>query len=644
MSAATAPADTAPQVRRWGVSAVVAGLVALVVALILGGGAAPAVLGVSDPGAVTRWGLPIAKFVLNASAAVTLGLLGLTVVLPVRNGGLGDDANRALHAVSWTALVLAAAAAVVHVLTLSDLVGRPLGQALAGNRVASYTSSIPQGRVYAAVVLLALVIVSGSRLTRSRRRAIALFGLGVATLVPMGLIGHSSTGDYHQSARVSLLAHLIAVALWVGGLVAISWYAGWRGRELPLVASVFSSLALGCFVVVAGSGLLNAWVRVNSLTEVFTSAYGLIILAKVTAFITLGCFGYSHRRRTLLLLEAGRPGAFRRLAAGESAVMAVAMGLAVALSRTEPPSEASHDMSTMTAVRSVLDFPVPPEISAGRLLTETYPDALFALGCLAAVLLYMAGLWRLRQQGKSWPVGRTIAWLAGVVAVAIVSLSGVMTYSMTMLSVHVAQQMTLLITAPVLLVLGAPITLALGAIGPAPQAQSGPREMIVTAISSPLARVLTYPLVVFALFASSLFIVYFTGLFETILREHTWHILVSTYFLLVGYLFFESLIGTAPLPKRPHHPARIGIQLMAVGSLVIFGLALTESTRRIAEDFYLLLSSEITWLPDTQHDQTVAAQLAWGFGTFPALIVIAVILTQWSRQRRRSRQTARPIE
>lgn len=629
----TKPAlDTAPGTRQWGAAAIGAALVALVVALVLGGaGTTPTVPGLADQGDLTRWGLPIAKAVLNGSAAITIGLIGLAVVLPVRKGDLGGDALRALRAASWTALVLAVAAVVVHLLTLSDLVGRPLGDALAGNALQSYTSSVAQGQAYAAVVVLALTIIAAARLTLGHGGAIALFCLGVATLVPMGLIGHSSTGDYHHSARISLLVHIIAVSFWVGGLVALAWYAGRRGRALPRAARAFSAVALGCFVMVAASGVLNAWVRVSSLSEVFTSAYGLIILAKVAALVALGFFGQTHRRRTLPRLESGRSGAFRRLAGGEVVVMAVAMGLAVALSRTEPPAATAHDMTSMTPVRVLIGFPKPPEITAGRLFTEIYPDALFALGCLAAVLLYLGGVWRLHRRGDRWPVARTLAWLAGVATVAFVGLSGMMTYGMTMLSVHMVQHMTLMMVSPVLLVLGGPITLALRAIKPARRGDTGPREMIVAAVNSSVARVLTHPIVALALFASGSFAVYFTGLFETAMREHSGHMLMSAHFLLVGYLFFEMLIGIDPLPKRPPFPARFGLQLLAMAFHAFFGLALMESSRLIAGDYYRELSTEITWLPNALDDQVLAGQITWGFGELPGLVVIGVLFVQWYR-------------
>ena len=49
-----------------------AGLVALLLGLAYGGGAAPLVIG--DPGPVVRWGLPVAELVVNLSAALLGGI------------------------------------------------------------------------------------------------------------------------------------------------------------------------------------------------------------------------------------------------------------------------------------------------------------------------------------------------------------------------------------------------------------------------------------------------------------------------------------------------------------------------------------------------------------------------------------------
>ncbi|AYY14642.1 copper resistance protein CopD [Actinobacteria bacterium YIM 96077] len=635
MTLTTRTSAPPPTTRQWGVAAVVAALLTLVIALLIGGGATAGVIpGLEDPGQVTQWGLPIAKTVMHGALAVTIGLFGLAVVLPPERGQLGRDALRSLRAASWSALVLAVAAATVHLLTLSDLIGRPLLEALGGEGFRSYTSSVAQGQAYAAIVVLAVTMIPAARLTLGHGGSIALFCLGLATLVPLGLIGHSSSGDYHHSATASILIHLVAIAIWVGGLAALVWYAAQRGRELPRVVRAYSPVALGCFVLVAASGVLNAWVRMSSLTELITTSYGWLLLGKIAALTVLGYFGHTHRSRTIQELDAGQRTQFRRVAANEVVVMAATVGLAVALARTEPP--VPEDAGAVSPVRELIGFPIPPEFTGVRLLTETYPDAFFAIGCLSAVLLYLGGVYRLRKRGDHWPVGRTIAWLSGVGTVALVQLSGMMTYSMTLLSVHMIQHMTLMMICPVLLVLGGPITLALRAIKPARRGETGPRELINAAVRSRACRVVTHPVVAFSLFVSGSFAVYFTDLFETAMRNHTGHILMSLHFLITGYIFFEMLIGVDPLPKRPPFPARVVLQLLAMALHAFFGLALMESSRLIAGSYYREIATEMTWLPPPLDDQILAGQIAWSFGELPALLVIGIIFVQWFRSDERA--------
>jgi putative copper resistance protein D len=623
------PAVSVPSTRRWGLTAAAVALAVLLAALVWGGGTTDAVPGLPDPGGLTRWGLPVAKVVLDGASAVTVGMLALAVMLPARRGEMSRDALLTMRAAAIAAVVWAAAAGVVHLLTLSDLVGQPLWDALAGDAFASYTGSVPQGKAYAAVVVLALAIVSTARLTLSRGGAIAVLCLGVGTLIPPALTGHSATGDYHLSAVTSLIVHLVAMALWVGGLVAVSWYAARGGTHLARVAHAYSPMAMACFVIVGASGVLNAWVRIPSLGALVTTAYGAMVLAKVAALVTLGAFGRAHRRRSLGGLDAGRPGAFRRLAAGEVVVMGVALALGVALSRTPPPQPV--DELPMTVVRELIGFPIPPEPTALRLLTQTYPDALFVLGCLGAVLLYLGGVWRLRVRGDRWPVGRTIAWLLGVGTIALMQLTGFMTYGMTMLSVHMGQHLVLMMVSPVLLVLGGPVTLALRAIRPARRGETGPREWLLAATQSRVVRILTHPLVALAIFVSGPFVTYFTGFFEYAMRNHTAHLLMSVHFVLAGYLFYEVIIGIDPLPKRPPYVARVGLQFAAIVVHAFFGLALMESARLIAGDYYRQLASEIPWLPEPLADQVLAGQLSWGFGEIPGLLVFGALFVQWYR-------------
>ncbi|MGZ8750689.1 MAG: cytochrome c oxidase assembly protein, partial [Pseudonocardia sp.] len=542
---------------------------------------------------------------------------------------LRGDALRALRVASVGAAVWTVAAVAVHLLTLSDLVGLPLAQALSGRAVPAYTADIPQGQAYGIVVVLAASLAVSSRLVLRHGGAVALLVLAVSALVPPTLVGHSSTGDYHHSATVSLLVHVVGVVLWAGGLVAVSWYAAVRGRWLSRAAASYSRLALACFVAVGASGVLNAGLRLRSPLDLVTTAYGGLLSVKVLALVVLGVLGVRHRRSTLPDLEAGRPGAFRRLAAGEVVLLAATTGLAVALSRTAPP--VPEDPGQLSVARSLLGFPVPPEVSPLRLLTEVYPDAFFALGLCFAALVYAAGLVQLRRRGVPWHVGRTISWYAGLGVVALATLSGLGTYGMLMLSVHMSAHMALARVAPVLLVLGAPVTLALRAIRPAARGERGPREVVLAATRSRAVRVLTHPMIAFPIFGTAVFMVYFTPLFEYAMRHHTAHILMSLHFLGAGYLFYEVIIGVDPLPRRPPWVARIVLQFAAMALHAFFGVALMASATLVAGRYYAQLAADVPWLPDTLADQERAGEITWGFGELPALLVLGALLVQWWR-------------
>ena len=80
--------------------------------------------------------------------------------------------------------------------------------------------------------------------------------LGIALLgpLPVALTGHSAGGGAHDIATDSLVLHVLAASLWVGGLVAV---LGRRGRDrgpdraaaLATAVPRFSRLALVCWLV-----------------------------------------------------------------------------------------------------------------------------------------------------------------------------------------------------------------------------------------------------------------------------------------------------------------------------------------------------------------------------------------------------------
>src|SRR4051812_22472120 len=119
--------------------------------------------------------------------------------------------------------------------------------------------------------------------------------------------------------------------------------------------------------------------------------------------------------------------------------------------------------------------------------------------------------------------------------------------------------------APLLLALGAPITLALQATD-----GRGLRRLLRTRV----VRTLTHPLVVWALFGTTLVAVVFSPLLEWSVRHDSVHGLVHAHFLLVGTLFAATLVAIDPIPHPLPHGARLLAVLVAVPFHAFVGVAL----------------------------------------------------------------------
>jgi putative copper resistance protein D len=198
-----------------------------------------------------------------------------------------------------------------------------------------------------------------------------------------------------------------------------------------------------------------------------------------------------------------------------------------------------------------------------------------------------------------------------------------------MFSVHMGQHMMLNMLVPILLVLGGPVTLLLRALPPAGAgAPPGPREWVLAAVHSPVARVLTHPLVALALFVGSFYVLYFSGLFDVALESHWAHIAMNIHFLLVGLIFFWPIVGIDPSPRQLPPIGRLGLLFIAIPLHAFFGIAVMTSATVIGSGFYQQL--EMPWI-DRLADQTAGGGLAWATGEVPMLIVLIALLVQWSR-------------
>ena len=322
------------------VGSLAVGLAALLLwALDLGGDEPATPVGLAGAGPLVDLGVPLVALAGRIAAVGTVGTLLFAAVLLHGRGRLRPAAGGAVRAASWWAVAWTVATAVGAVLALSRLVGAPPTE-LTWSAAGIFVSETGAGR--AAVIgvgLTGLVAVAARRCTGVGTARVLLAGAVAALVVPVVLSGHSASADDHVLAVAVLGVHVVATAVWIGGLLALLAH-GRGSAELGAAAGRFSRLAAVCLLVTAGSGVLAAWTVLGGGAAVLGAlgtGYGWLLAAKTAALVVLAALGWQHRRRTLPRLHAGAPGSFRRFAAGELAVMLGAVALAVALAGSPPP-------------------------------------------------------------------------------------------------------------------------------------------------------------------------------------------------------------------------------------------------------------------------------------------------------------------
>jgi cytochrome c oxidase assembly factor CtaG len=285
-----------------------------------------------------------------------------------------------------------------------------------------------------------------------------------------------------------------------------------------------------------------------------------------------------------------------------------------------------------------MDHDMLPRPSLGTVLLGP-PDWVGVTVCAVLALAYLAAQWRLQWRGDSWPWRRTAAWLGGVVVLYLVTATGFSSYAMVLFSAHMAQHMVLSMYAPGLLVLGAPVTLLLRAL-PARGRGSGPRRALIRLLHTRTLRVVSSLPMAVALFVVSLFGLYFTPAFSFLMSSMVGHRVMQLHFLVTGYLFFWTIAGTDPGPRRPAEPIRL-LTLLPVNALHAFFAVIVIFSQVVLGQPYLGRVHP-PWI-SLLHDQAIGGAIAAGTAEVPIAGIAVPLFLRWmSDLQRRGRAGDRP--
>lgn len=203
------------------------------------------------------------------------------------------------------------------------------------------------------VILVAFVVLY--RRVRGRAAAAIVLAGGAALAFTWSGTGHASVGATAPLTTAADVVHLVAMAVWLGGLAVLGACVLASGRlttsEAVAVSERFSRTALLSVVALATSGAVVAAKEILGSPDLAGSRYAGILLFKLAVFGLLLCVAALSRSvvRTRLTqteprnraARASRDDGLRRLrrtVGGEVAIAAIVLGVAALLVAT-PPAE-----------------------------------------------------------------------------------------------------------------------------------------------------------------------------------------------------------------------------------------------------------------------------------------------------------------
>lgn len=301
---------------------------------------------------IARWGGYVGLALLVGPAAL--------LALSWPQGG----AVRRVRLLLWSGWAGTTACAVLALATFGPhALGLPLARVLDLSVLSATLAERPGHALAARLLLLAgawvvLLRLSGPRGTRPpmrpRAAGVAVLAAGAALASTFSLATHSAVGPGAPVALTADVVHLVAMAVWVGGLALVVCVI-LPARDLDsmrAVLPVFSRAAAICVAALAVTGTFQAWRQTRSVEALLQTSYGDVLLAKLALALCMVALGgvarhwlnrrllaaepASRSRKSVLRERAAAVVVLRRTVLAETGIAVVVLVLSSVLVTTEP--------------------------------------------------------------------------------------------------------------------------------------------------------------------------------------------------------------------------------------------------------------------------------------------------------------------
>lgn len=229
--------------------------------------------------------------------------------------------------------------------------------------------------------------VDGSGAVKGRRRAALGVALSLGLALTWAAAEHASAGIQVPAAMTSSVLHLLATAVWLGGLTALLTVLYRAPGDLSATdVARFSRLAFGAVTVLVVTGVYQSWRGLGSWDAFTSTTYGGLLLAKLGAvLLLLAAAGLSRRWTARWLREEGADdrhrSALRRSVLAEAAVAVVVLVVTTVLTGTLPgraeteaaAASGTADPGAPTSSSSVVPFDVGTPNGQGKVQIDLGP-------------------------------------------------------------------------------------------------------------------------------------------------------------------------------------------------------------------------------------------------------------------------------
>ena len=190
--------------------------------------------------------------------------------------------------------------------------------------------------------------------------------------------------------------------------------------------------------------------------------------------------------------------------------------------------------------------------------------------------------WQLAARGRRWPWPRTLAFMAGLIAIDVALQSPVATFTGSYFEAHVTQHLLLMIIAPPLLAMGAPSTLLL---------QSSSRRVKtrwLAVLRSRAFAIATYPMLVWFFYFGAMFAFFLSPLINYAMEHMVLMNALNVGFLLGGCLYWWPIVGLDPIVHwRMGYGTRLAALSLGVPFEAFLGVAIMTLRTPIASMYSL---------------------------------------------------------